>query len=260
MELNEFVNLILLPFGGVSVVLIGLAAFLGNVNTKRIINGDLAKHKLKFEAFQSESEIRLQSLKDQNAKDLELVKLEHAKSMDKIQNEFRTEFLKYEAYTSISKEKYQELFEKRIGVYDNFLRLKKEIDDSLIDNAEFLDIHDDDPSHFTNTVKKINEASQASPMLISNELAHLSNELFKKSSQVFSNAKVAAFYAEMSEFNDERPHHEFVMEAENDELRKMLSECSDLYEQWFKQLDDDVSKIRLILDISSEFLNKITNK
>jgi hypothetical protein len=29
--------------------------------------------------------------------------------MDKIQNEFRTEFLKYEAYTSISKEKYQEL-------------------------------------------------------------------------------------------------------------------------------------------------------
>ncbi|MFT7334101.1 MAG: hypothetical protein ACI81S_002325, partial [Sphingobacteriales bacterium] len=54
MELNEFVNLILLPFGGVSVVLIGLAAFLGNVNTKRIINGDLAKHKLKFEAFQSE--------------------------------------------------------------------------------------------------------------------------------------------------------------------------------------------------------------
>jgi hypothetical protein len=53
MELNEFVNLILLPFGGVSVVLIGLAAFLGNVNTKRIINGDLAKHKLKFEAFQS---------------------------------------------------------------------------------------------------------------------------------------------------------------------------------------------------------------
>jgi hypothetical protein len=84
MELNEFVNLILLPFGGVSVVLIGLAAFLGNVNTKRIINGDLAKHKLKFEAFQSESEIRLQSLKDQNAKDLELVKLEHAKSMDRV--------------------------------------------------------------------------------------------------------------------------------------------------------------------------------
>jgi hypothetical protein len=109
MELTEFVNQILLPFGGVSAVLIGLAAFLGNVNTKKIINGDLAKHKLKLEAFKSESGIQLQSLKDQNAKDLELVRLEHAKSMDKIQNEFRTEFLKYEAYTSISKEKYQEL-------------------------------------------------------------------------------------------------------------------------------------------------------
>jgi hypothetical protein len=59
------------------------------------------------------------------------------------------------------------------------------------------------------------EASQASPMLISNELAHLSNELFKKSSQVFSNAKITTFYAEMSGFNDERPHHEYVMEAKS---------------------------------------------
>jgi hypothetical protein len=52
-------------------------------------------------------------------------------------------------------------------------------------------------------------------LTIATLLAHLSNELFKKSSQVFSNAKITTFYAEMSGFNDERPHHEYVMEAKN---------------------------------------------
>lgn len=259
MEITDFINQILLPLGGTSAVLIALAAFLGNINTKRIVNGDLAQHKLNLESFKNESAIKLQSVKDNNSKEIELLKLEHEKNIERIQNEFRTEFLKHETYTSISKEKYQELFDKRIDVYNGFLRLKKEIDDSIVNNAEFLEVNDDDPSHFTNTVKKINEASQVNPMLISNELALLSNKLFKTSSQVFSNAKVQAFYAEMSGFNDERPHHEFVMEAENDELRKMSSECGDLYEKWFEQLDTDVSKIRLILDMSGEFLNKSTN-
>jgi len=256
MEITDFVNQILLPFGGTSAVLIALAAFLGHINTKRIINGDLAQHKLSLEAFKKESRLELLSVKSNNSKEIELLKLQHQKDMESIHNSFRTQFLKYEAYNSISKEKYQELFEKRIGVYGDFLRLKKEIDESIVENAEFFEVHDDDPSHFTNTVKKINDASQANPMLISNELAQLSNELYKKSSQVFSNAKVTAFYAEISGFNDSQEHHEYVMEAENSELRKMFSECGKLYEEWFDQLDADVSKIRLILDMSSEFLNE----
>ena len=100
MEISEFLNQILLPFGGVSAVLIALAAFLGNVNTKRIINGDLAKHKLDLEAFKAQSNTELQSLKDQHAKDLELVRLDHARQMDQVQSQFKTEFLKYEAYAS----------------------------------------------------------------------------------------------------------------------------------------------------------------
>ncbi|WP_223144907.1 hypothetical protein [Teredinibacter waterburyi] len=159
MAISEFLNQILLPFGGVSAVLIALAAFLGHVNTKRIINGDLAKHKLDLEAFKAQSNTELQSLKDQHAKDLELVRLDHARQMDQVQNQFKTEFLKYEAYASISKEKYQELFEKRISVYSQLLTLKREIDDSIVENAEMLEIHDDDPSHFTDAVAKISKAS-----------------------------------------------------------------------------------------------------
>ena len=176
--------------------------------------------------------------------------------MDKIQNEFRTEFLKYETYTSISKEKYQKLFEKRIEVYEGFLSLKNEIDESIVDNAEYLEIHDDDPSHFTNAVAKINKASQENLMLISNELANLSNDLYRKSSQVFANAKVTAFFADMHSHESDNPNYEQIMDAESSELRKMFSECGDLYDKWFKQFDVDVSKIRAILDFSGEFLEQ----
>jgi 5-formyltetrahydrofolate cyclo-ligase len=90
-------------------------------------------------------------------------------------------------------------------------------------------------------------------MLISNELASLSNKLHLKSSQVFRNAKVTAFFADM---NNESPNYEIIMDAENSELRKMFTECGDLYEKWFKQLESDVSKIRVILDFSGDFLEK----
>lgn len=260
MELSEFINQILLPFGGLSAVLIALATFLGNVNTKRIINGDLAKHKLELEAFKSENSLELQALKDNHVKDLELVRLEHARKMDEVQSQFKTEFLKYEAYTSISKEKYQELFEKRISVYSELLILKRKIDNSIVENAEILEIHDDDPSHFTNAVKKISKASQENLMLISNELATLSTELHNKSSQVFRNAKVKAFFAGIHSHETDSPTYEAIMDAENSELRKMFSECGEIYESWFKQLEADVSKIRAILDISGEFLEQSTNK
>lgn len=260
MELSEFVNQILLPFGGVSAVLVALAAFLGNVNTKRIVNGDLAKHKLALESFKRETSIELQAAKDIHIRELELLRLEHAKKMDEVQSTFKTEFLKYEAYTSISKEKYQDLFEERVEVYSKLLTLKKEIDDSLVDNAEWLEIHDEDPSHFTDAVAKISQASQENLMLISNELASLSNDLQKKSSQVFRNAKVTAFFADMHTHNSENPNYEMIMDAEDSELRKMFSECGDLYEKWFKQLELDVSKIRGILDFSGDFLDKTTNK
>jgi hypothetical protein len=256
MALPEFVNQILLPFGGVSAVLIALAAFLGHINTKRIINGDLAKHKLSLESFKRESNLKLQSVKDKNTSDLELIRLEHTKKMDEVQSDFKTEFLKYEAYTSISKEKYQELFEKRIEVYTKLLTLKNEIDNSIVEKAEWLEVHDDDPSHFTDAVAKISQASQENLMLISNELASLSNKLHLKSSQVFRNAKVTAFFADMNSHNNDSPNYEIIMDAENSELRKMFTECGDLYEKWFKQLESDVSKIRVILDFSGDFLEK----
>ncbi len=88
----------------------------------------------------------------------------------------------------------------------------------------------------------------------------MSNELHNKSSQVFRNAKVTAFFADMHSHETDSPNYEAIMDAENSELRKMFVECGDVYESWLKQLEGDVSKIRSILDFTGAFLEKATNK
>ncbi len=252
MELDEIINLILLPFGGISVALVAMVGFLAHLSTKRIVNGELANHKLQLQGFRSESQKELQHIKDiganelqyvkdSGAKEIESLKQQYTADIERIKAQLQSEFLKYETYTTISKEIYQELFTKRIKVYEKLLNLKKEIDQSLVDNADFLEIHDDDPSPFTN--------------VLSNELAALSAELVEKSNKIFSDAKVESFYAEVHNQGNNNIH-EIVMEAENYALRKMFTECGDVYKKWFLQLNKDASKIRSVLDLSGEFLER----
>lgn len=254
MEINEIIRLVLIPFGGVSVVLVAMVGWLAHISTRRIVEGELAKNKLQLESFKSESSKELQHVKDTGAKEIEALKNQYTADIERIKAQLQSEFLKYETYTSISKEIYQGLFSKRVEVYGQLLNLKKEIDQSIVDNADFLEIHDDDPSQFTNAVKRIGDASQENPMVLSNELAALSAELVEKSNRVFSNAKVQSFYVDAHNY-DTNYVHEIVMEAENDALRKMFSECGDVYERWFVQLNDDVSKIRSVLDLAGDFLD-----
>jgi len=44
--------------------LIGLVGFLGHISTKRIINGDLAKHKLELENLKSQNKIKQDEIKN----------------------------------------------------------------------------------------------------------------------------------------------------------------------------------------------------
>jgi vacuolar-type H+-ATPase subunit E/Vma4 len=254
MEIDEVLKLVLWPFGGTSVALVAMVGFLAHISTKRIINGELAEHKFQLESFKSESRKELQFVKDAGAREIEALRNQYTADIERIKAELQSEFLKHETYTTISKEIYQDLFSKRIDVYGKLLNLKKEIDRSVVDNADFLEIHDDDPSPFTNAVKQIAEASQENPMVLSNELAALSAELVETSTKVFANARVQSLYAEARHHGSDYVH-EIVMEAQNDALRKMFEECSDVYERWFSQLNKDVSKIRSVLDLASDFLD-----
>jgi hypothetical protein len=250
--MSEVVEILLSPFGGVTVTLVALSSFLGHIFSKRIINNELSQQKLKLEAYKQESAKDLQHLKDIHSKDMQLLQQEHSTSLEKLQSKLKSDFLKCETYTTISQSKYQELFAKRISVYDDLIKLKSEIDNNILDRAEYIEIHDD-PNIFTQSIKKMNDATHKNSMVISNELADLSNKLYEKSNQVFSDARVQSFYAEMDSQNDKHPH-EAIMDAENVALQKMFSECGEIYSQWFEQLNLDIAKIRNVLDLSGSFL------
>lgn len=256
MSFSDFLSEVLLPYGGTSVVVTGLAAYLGKIISTNIINGELAKQKLDLEKLKSENSLKLESLKQEYNHHIENLKVESARNIENVKNELQKEIMKHEVYTSISKDKYQELFQKRIELYGNLINLKNEIDDSILENAEYFEFQDDDPKPFTRMVEKINKASRENPMLMSNELAKLSSDLYNKSSRVFSDAKVSAMYAEQSIYGQEDSHYEVVIDAEDNELRKMYRECGDLYNEWFDQLERDVSRIRSILDITNDFLGE----
>lgn len=232
MTFSYLINQVVLPFGGASAVLIALASFLAHISSKRIINGELAQQKRDLEEFKSTARLQMEVMK----------------------SDFKLELLKSESYTSISKEMYQNLFTKRIQAYEKLINLRRDIEKSLVDNAEYIEFHDDDPSYFTDIIEKINAATREHPMLISNDLADISDELYDKSIRIFSDAKIKAFYAELSNSDNDYRMYNAMIEAENDELRRMLTECGELYEKWLKQLNFDLSKIRGILDSSNSFL------
>jgi hypothetical protein len=205
-------------FGGVSVVLVALSSFLANIWTKRIINGELAEHKRELQ-----------------------------KQVDDAKKELQREVIRHEAFTSISKEKYQELFEDRIKLYKNLLLVKKGIDDSTLDNAEMLEFNDDDPSPFVEIIQKINSAARDNPMLMSNELAKLSNKLYNESASIFSRAKIEVFHVEQ---NGGYEQPELLIDTENSVLSELGSACGETYKSWLEQLETDVSKIRASLDFT----------
>lgn len=219
----EIINQVVLFLGSTSVIVIGLSSFLANISTKRIVNGELAAHK----------------------RDLQ-------RQVDDAKLELQREMLRHEAFTSISKEKYQELFEKRIKFYQDLLLVKKQIDDEALEYADKLALYDDSPRPFAEVIQKINLAAREHPMLMSNELATLSNQLYNESSAIFARAKVDTFYASEiykdPSFVNKCLH---LSDVEDSVLSDLCSACGNTYNQWLEQLELDVSKIRESLDFTN---------
>lgn len=218
----EIINQVVILLGGTSVLVIGLSSFLANIWSKRIINGELAEHKRELQ-----------------------------RQIDEAKRDLQREMLRHEAFTSISKEKYQDLFEQRIKLYQGLILVKKKIDDDLLDNADRHAYFDEDPKPFAEIIQKINSASRDNPMLMSNELAKLSNKLYTESAAIFAKAKIDTFYAEQSlNHNGGAGHYELLAEVEDSVLADLYFACGDTYNNWNKQLEIDVSKIRESLDFT----------
>jgi len=254
LEVSELINTFLLPLGGVSTFVMALAAFVGNVNAKRIINNELAQHKLKLENLSSENKIRLETLKLDYTNKLENQKLESVHQLEKTKAALQKDIIKHDIYSAMSKDKFQELFQKRIDVYEKLISLKNEIDKSVNDDIGAYFFMDDNPRPFIESIKKVNEATRNNTMLVSNELASLSENLFEISSQIFLAAEAESTYADIYSQHSKAHAYEMEMEAQNNVSSKLSNQCLDIYNKWFEQLEMDVSKIRSTLDITSDFI------
>ncbi|MCL1138161.1 hypothetical protein [Shewanella pneumatophori] len=285
--MNEFLEILFSPYGGTAAIISVFTTFLGKLWLKTIVNKGLSEqrlelqrlqdknkeslkeleqaHQLKVESIKAENiqnlkvleqqhSISIENLKSESSKDLEILKLDSNNNLEKFRNDFKSEFLKHESYSAIAKDQFQSLFDKRIKTYAKLITLKNSIGDTLLDHAEELEFSSDYPEMFKNCIERICKLTQKETMYISNEIALISNSLNEIFSEILSQAKVHSMGTAMTTpMNNNAEWHSTINEAEKDVLRRIFKECSPVYDQWFKQLDKDVAKIREILDISHDF-------
>jgi len=258
-DVAEFIRLMVLPFGGISIVLVGLAAWMGNIYSKRIINGELAAHKLSLEGFKVQTKLEVEALKNSHGMQVEGLKKDTSLQVEGLRNEIQKDLKIYDLYTSLSKEKFQDMFERRINVYQDLLVLKNEIEKSRNEDIQGHFFGQTSQS-FAEEIKRINAATRKDSMLVSNELATLSEELFNESSKIFVQAGVkSTFLEDFNEAFEAGKAEQFAWEAEEAELDNLYSKCGNLYGAWFTQLEKDVARIRKTLDITHDLINNDSN-
>lgn len=104
MELSTYVlNNIIEVLGGAGVIITSLAAFLGRVLSKRIIETEKAL------------------LQQQ----LEKIKSEHAKDIELLKSNLQLELVKRDQFHQISKNTFEKLFNKKIKIYTRLILIKK---------------------------------------------------------------------------------------------------------------------------------------
>lgn len=287
--MNGILDIILSAYGGSAVVVSALTTFLGSVWLKKLVNKDLSKNKLELQHLQDANKKALKELeqahllevesiraktahdikimeqqhltsiehlKSESNKDLKILKLGNNNQLEKFKNDFKSEYLKHESYSAIAKDQFQILFDKRIETYTKLIKLKNSINEIMLDRAEEIEFSSDDPDIFKSCIEKICKLTQEETMYISNEIALISNELNKTFSEISSQAKVHVMGTGLStSMRDDKQWHIAMEEAENEIFSRIFSECSPLYNKWFKQLDIDVARIREILDISHDFFS-----
>jgi len=171
--------------------------------------------------------------------------------LERLRGQLTIDLLKHDVLTSISKEKFQEMYDKRISVYQDLLSLKVQAQDSFLKNADYIHFHDCDPDYFVDVLSDINKKTRSNLLYISNDLADVSKRLYEASSEVFANARIKSFAVEMGATGDGPSNPLVALEAEQAELRRVFDECGGLYYEWLEQLDKDVSEFRSVLDLTS---------
>lgn len=180
-----------------------------------------------------------------------------AKNIEAVKNELRSELLKYEAHTAVSKETFQSLFLERINFYRDLLILRGEIENSFVNDAHNIEL--ENTISFTLAVEKICELSQEKLLIMSAELGKITRGLIYINNEIQSQKNIREMEIEIYAKSDQDKFEGFI-NLDDETSRITIKRCHELYDSWMTQLDEDVSKVCRILDVSNSILEFASSK
>ncbi|MUL04314.1 hypothetical protein GNP89_19305 [Aliivibrio fischeri] len=223
MSATQFVlDHIISVLGGAGVVVTSLSAYLG----KLLADRSLMREKASLTRD-------LQSQKDKHSLEIKL-----------LERELQLELSKKDQFHQISKSTYENLFNRKISVYSDLLKLKTDYDKFVNESGsfEYIDPTTDFLSHFNLFKAKIED----NRLYISNELSTVFDDWYKEAAPYFQRIEEeeVSYYASSSMHEGRDVDPQLIWERQEPIIRELVSQTIFKMTDVIKQIDKDVSEIR----------------
>ncbi|MFV8458887.1 hypothetical protein ACNO5M_27810, partial [Vibrio owensii] len=213
---------IITVLGGAGVIVTSLSSYLG----KLLADRSLMREKASLE------------------KDLQSQKDNHSLEIKLLERELQLELSKKDQFHQISKSTYENLFNKKIEVYSELIKLKTdyEIFSNESGSFEYIDPTSDFLTHFNSFKKNIEE----NRLYITNELSDVFDDWYKQASSYFQRIEEVeiSLYASNTFPRSEAVEPESIWLEQEPIIRKLISDTMPKMMLVLKQIDKDVSDIR----------------
>lgn len=223
MSATQFVlENIIIVMGGTGAVVTGLSTYLG----KRWADSALLKEKSKFET------------------DLKILENKHSMSIKLLEKDLALELIKKDQFHQISKSTYENLFNKKIAVYSNLLKLKTDYDRFQNESGtfEYIDPTNQILSHFSLFKKEVED----NRLYISNELSDNYDNWYEQAAPFFQRIESAEMdlHANSRFSSNSEVHPQDVWDVQEPIFEEFVTNTFDKMTTVINQITLDVKEIK----------------
>jgi len=223
MPASEFIiEHIIEVLGGAGALVMGLSTYLGKLWADKSLlkEGGILKTKLKEMENKHLMEIKL------------------------LEKALQLELAKKDQFHQISKTTYESLFDKKISIYSDLLKLKMDYDRFKNESGSFEYI--DPTNEFLSHFKLFKEKIEENRLYISNEISEKYDAWYKQAAPYFQRieeVEVSA-YANQSPSTKVEPSPQDIWENQEPIICELVSDTFEKMSQVISQIDSDVREIR----------------
>ena len=230
MSATQFVlDNIIAVMGGAGFIVTGFSTYLG----KRWADSSLLKEKSHF------------------ATELKTLENNHKTAIKLLEKDLALELNKKDQFHQISKGTYENLFNKKIAVYTQLLKLKTDFDHFQHESGrfEYIDPTSDILSHFTLFKEKI----ENNRLYISNELSDKYDNWYKQASPFYQKLETVEMEIKINAYSNENIAPQAVTQnifhAQYPILEKLIHESYDKMNEVIEQIEEDVKSIKTSINV-----------